>query len=164
TIVQDAVVVPRAAGAINYTMVPSTPQAGYNCTAQVQNSNGTPHVTLNFENTFLRWLALFIQFEDNGAIVPVSSLPSSITNGRGSPDNQNLQIGILTPEFTLFGIPVQSSKATFAFDFPIGVATSATIVASGLGAGSHTFPTTEPLGIFLTTIFNLITPVIMIAA
>lgn len=164
TVIQDPTAVPRAAGTINYTMVPSTPQDGYNCTAAVVQNNGTPRVTLSFENTFLRWLGLFIQFSARGAVVPVSSLPASLTNGRGSPDNQSLHIGILTPEFTLFGIPVQSSTSTFAFDFPVSVADSATIIASGLGSGSHTFSSTEPLGIFMTTIFNLITPVIMIAA
>ena len=166
TVVQGVDAQPRATGAINYTMVPSTPQAGYNCTAQVtQNNDGSPHVVLKFENTFLRWLGLFIQFRDaNGDIVAVSSLPSSITSGRVSPDNQNLHIGLLTPEFELFGIPVQSSSTTVAFDFPIGVASSAKVLASGVGSGSHTFPTTEDFGRATTVLFNLITPMITVAA
>jgi hypothetical protein len=73
-------------------------------------------------------------------------------------------LGIIPPEFTILGIPVQSSNATATFDFPTGVASSAKVLASGLGAGSHTFPDTEGLGIFMTTVFNLICPPFMIAA
>src|SRR5262249_15940775 len=117
------------------------------------------HVSLTFENTALRWLGLYIQFldaNDNPVIAPNFDYPSA------SPTTAFL--GIIPPEFTILGIPVQSSNATAAFDFPTGVASSPKVLASGLGGGSHTFPDTEGLGIFMTTVFNLICPPSMIAA
>ena len=76
-------------------------------------------------------------------------------NGALNTTNESF-LGILTPEFTILGIPVQSSGASVQFTFPTDVASSAKILASGLGSGPHTFQDTEAVGIALTTIFNLI--------
>lgn len=161
---QSVAVALRNAGPINYTMVPSTPQNGYNCTADVTtNADGSVHVKLSYENTFLRWLGLWVQFRDStDMVVPVSKLPPFFQQF-GHTDNE-VMLGVLTPEFTILGIPVQSSTATAEFDFPTGVASNAKILASGLGSGSHTFQDTEAMGIFCTTIFNLIAPPVLIAA
>jgi hypothetical protein len=166
SVVQSPHAPARVSGSFNFTLVPSTPQAGYHCTARVDgNPNGTPHITLNFENTYLRWLGVYIQFYDGDKVVPVSSLPVSLRNAFGpSNDDQAMFVGILTPEFVLYGIPVQSSILTADFDFPTGVASSAKILAGGLGAGSHTFPATEAFGETMTILFNLITPAIMMAS
>ena len=145
-------------------MTPSTPQAGYYCTAQVQqNPDGSPHVVLNFENTYLRWLGVFVVFYDGDTIVPVASLPPSLVGGRPSPDGNALFIGILTPEFTMYGIPAQSSTLSVPFDFPIGVATSAKILASGLGHGPLDYIAITNFGVIQTVIFNYVVPAILIA-
>ena len=95
--------------------------------------------------------------------MPISSLPSGI-----APDapfitaNNELLIGSLTPEFTIFGIPVESSSNSFQFTFPNIQASSAKILASGLGVGSHVAQDTELIGIIMTSLFNLVIPAALI--
>ena len=162
TVVQSIPGAPRDPGTIKYALVPSSPQAGYHCTAAVTTAGSDVNVQLNFENWYLRWLGLWIQFQDSKGVVPVSKLPPSFPSHAGDTDTEAF-LGILTPEFTLYGIPVQSSKATAAFRFPTEVASSAKILASGAGIGPHAFPDTEGFGIFSTTLFNLIAPPFLIA-
>ena len=96
-------------------------------------------------------------------MVPISSLPSGI-----APDapfitaNNELLIGSLTPEFTIYGIPIQSSSNSFQFTFPNIQASSAKILASGLGVGSHVAQDTELIGIIMTSLFNLVIPAALI--
>ena len=99
-------------------------------------------------------------------MVPKSKLPPGI----GDPNNLGLDtanneifIGTITPEFTIFGIPVQASKDTVTFPFPTSVASSAKILASGLGLGSHSNPDTEFFGVVMTSVFNLSLPALLIA-
>ena len=162
TVVQSIPAVPRDPGTIKYALVPSSPQAGYNCTATVTTSGSDVNVQLNFENWYLRWLGLWIQFQDSNGVVPISKLPPSFPRHPGDTETEAF-IGILTPEFTVYGIPVQSSKATAAFRFPTEVASSAKILASGAGIGPHTFRDIEAFGTFSTLVFNVIAPPFLIA-
>jgi hypothetical protein len=149
-----------AADAINYTIVPTTPYDGYSCNIDVKpGSGGKPSIKLDFENTALRWLGLWLKFYDATGN-PLK--PSDVGIGSDVGASESL-VGLLTPEFVLYGIPVQSSKFSFSFDFPTDKASSATVIASGLGSGSHTFQDTEALGIVSTTLFNLIAPLIIIS-
>jgi hypothetical protein len=152
-------------GNANYTLSNITPNFnGYSLTAATSFSGGDATVTLIFKNWYLRWLGLFIQFYDTGGVVPVSKLPPGISKESSFDTASNvLFLGTLTPEFTIFGIPVQSSGNTVTFTFPASVASSAKILSSGLGFGSHTFPDTEVVGIVMTSVFNLSLPVLLIA-
>jgi len=138
--------------------------SGYSCTMIPTANGGSTSIALNFKNWYLRYLGLYIQFyNSDNQVVPISSLPAGI-----APDdpfitaNNELLIGSLTPEFTIFGIPVESSSNSFNFTFPAGQASSALIMASGLGAGSHVAQDTEIIGIVMTTLFNLVTPAALI--
>ncbi len=137
---------------------------GYSCTASTAASGGATNVTLNFKNWYVRYLGLYIQFLNSDSVVPISSLPDGIapTNAFITSNNE-LLIGSLTPEFTIYGIPVQASGFQFEFPFPTSVASSAKIFASGLGVGSHTAQDTEVLGIVMTSLFNLIIPPALLA-
>jgi hypothetical protein len=115
-------------------------------------------VTLNFTNWYLRWLGVYIQFLDGDKIVPTSEIPDGISVEPALDKPDSVYLGLLTPEFTIYGIPVQASKNSVPFSFPANVATSARILASGLGYGSHTYQDTETVGIVTTSIFNLIIP------
>ncbi len=136
---------------------------GYSVDADVTVSGGNATVTLTFKNWYLRWLGLYIQFYDAGGnVVPAGQIPvKSPDNSFNTSDNE-IFLGTLTPEFTIYGIPVQASGNKFTFTFPISVASSAKILASGLGTGSHTHPKTEILGIVMTSVFCLSLPLFLI--
>lgn len=125
-------------------------------------SDGTTSLSITFTNTFLRYLGVYAQFYDQNGLVPPDKLPSGI----GNPDlntKESAYLGYISPEFTLYGIPIQASTLVSSFEFPTDIASKAYILAGGLGMGSHTFPDTEALGISLTALFNLITPASLLA-
>jgi hypothetical protein len=143
----------------SYTLTNVTPYYnGYSLSASVVADTG--EVTLNFTNWYLRWLGLYIQFYDGTSVVGISQIPKGISSNSelDLKDSNSIFLGLLTPEFTIYGVPVMSSKLPVKFTFPTSVATSAAILASGLGYGSHTAPDTEDIGIINTAIFNLILP------
>jgi hypothetical protein len=138
-------------------------QSGYSVSAKTTIDGGV-NVGLTCTNWYLRWLGLYVKFYDAaGNPVDKNNLPLDISQ---FPDfdtaDSEIFLGILTPEFTVFGIPVSNSIKQAAFTFPTGVAASAKILASGLGYGSHTFEDTENVGIVMTSIFNLIVPAVLI--
>jgi len=154
----------RDTGNANYALTNITPNYnGYSLTANTSTSGNTVTVTLNCTNWYLRWLGVYVQFYDaNGVVVPTSKVPGiSAHTDFDTPTSS--YIGYVTPEFTIFGIPVMQSKDAITFTFPTSVATSASILASGLGLGSHTFQDTELVGIIMTSVFNLGLPALLIA-
>lgn len=134
-------------------------QNGYSVSTPATSVNGS--VTLNFENSYLRWLGLYAQFYNRDKQpIPLSELPKNLNSPLDQGDSYSY-LGILTPEFTIYAIPVQDSKVSITFDLP-PAALSAKILASGLGYGSSLHPEIEPLGEWLTSIFNLGLPAFMI--
>lgn len=152
--------------AVPYTLVNKIPHSGYRVTPGITLAkDGSIQVTLNFENWYLRWLGVYIQFQDaNGNVVPVSQLPSLASTDLlpGLNTDTEVCLGIITPEFTIYGIPVQESKLQVSFTFPTSVASGAKILGSGLGCGSHTFQDTEGVGIGMTSAFNLAIPSLLL--
>src|SRR6478672_98414 len=128
----------------NFTLSNLTPNFnGYSLAYSNPNSGDPFNINLQFKNWYLRWLGLFIQFFDGDKVVPASQLPDGISNYPAfNTANNEIFIGTLTPEFTIFGIPVQSSGNQFNFTFPGNVASRAAILASGLGYGADTNPDT----------------------
>ena len=155
----------RAGSDTNFTLTNVTPDfGGYSC--QVTNTGSS--VSLHATNWYLRYLGFYIQFlkEDKGktTVVPTSELPAGIVpDDAYVTQNNEIFLSQISPEFVLYGIPLLSSSTSCTFEFPSGVATSAKIIASGLGTGSHTNQDTETLGIVLTSIFNLILPAALLA-
>ena len=148
---------------VKYTLTNVTPNYnGYSLTATV-----TPDdkVTLNFTNWYLRWLGVYIQFykDDQPGETPIeaSQIPN-VSQLPGLDQKYAVFLGILTPEFTIYGVPISDSKLTVTFPFPTGIAQRAVILASGLGVGSQTFPGTEHIGIVNTVIFNLFAPALLL--
>ncbi|HXE12459.1 MAG TPA: hypothetical protein VN633_10085 [Bryobacteraceae bacterium] len=125
-------------------------------------SDDTTAISITFTNTFLRYLGVYAQFYDKNGVIPTKNLPSGI----GNPDlntTDSAYLGYISPEFTLYGIPIAASTLVSSFEFPTDIALEAYILAGGLGMGSHTFPDTEACGISLTALFNLITPASLLA-
>ncbi len=150
-------------GQVDYTLTNVNPvYNGYSVAASTVVSGDTVAVTLNFTNWYLRWLGLYIQFYDGqNNPVPTSNIPSGISASKPLDTPDATYLGVLTPEFTIYGIPVQNSKNQVTFQWPTGVATSAALLASGLGYGSHTFTDTERIGVLMTSIFNLAAPAML---
>ena len=149
----------------NFALSNITPNFnGYSLTSSNSNSDGQFNIDLKFKNWYLRWLGLFIQFYDSKGIVDASLLPPDISKFPAfNTKNNEIFVGTLTPEFTIFGIPVQASGNAFSFAFPTNVASSALILASGLGYGADTHPETDLVGEIMTSIFNLSLPALLIA-
>ncbi len=144
---------------INFALKNFTPQqSGYSVTIA---SSSEANVTLAFTNWYSRWLGLYLQFSKAGNVLPQQ--PSITINPPVDLPNptDTIYIGYIKPELTVLGIPVESSTVNISFDFPQN-ASSAAILASGLGDGSHHFQQTEGLGIALTTIFNLSLPMVLL--
>ena len=153
------------ASSLRYTVTDDTPMNGLRISAKpATDRTGDASINVVLENWFLRWLGVYIEFYDASdppKAIPVAELPPSLTgNATVNSTDTALYMGVVTPEFVLYGIPLQSSKLSLTFDFPAN-ASSAKILASGLGYGAHTHPSTEPLGIALTTVFNLIIPTLL---
>lgn len=154
------------AGSLRYTVTDDTPMNGLRISATAaQVGSGDTAVNLVLENWYLRWLGVFVEFYDASEppqVIPLAQLPASLAAaGLANSTDTALYLGVVTPEFVLYGIPLQSSRLNVPFDFP-AQASSAKILASGLGYGAHTHQATEPLGIALTTIFNLIVPTLLL--
>jgi hypothetical protein len=142
----------------------STNFNGYSCAMTPTDNGGSTTITLNFKNWYLRYLGLYLQFlRSDKSSIAISDLPSGIVpEDTFVTANNEILIGSLTPEFTIFGIPVESSANSFAFTFPSDVASSALVLASGLGTGAHTARDTEILGSVMTSLFNLVIPAALI--
>ena len=137
---------------------------GYSCNASVSINGDSAQITLGFKNWFVRYLALYIQFFNENTTVPPSQLPSgTLPDASSFTPNNEILVGSLTPEFTLYGIPVSASSNSVVVNFPASVATSAKILASGLGTGTHTASDTEIYGIVMTSLFNLAIPATLLA-
>jgi hypothetical protein len=150
---------------VNYTLSNITPYlSGYSVSSVASQSGGSEQITLTFKNWYVRWLGLYIQFLDaNGQVVPKSKLPGISNQSQFDTDSDALYLGSLSPEFTILGIPTSEAQTVASFTFPTNVASSARILGSGLGYGSHTFPDTETLGVAMTSIFNLSLPALLLA-
>lgn len=154
-----------ASGNSSYTLSNITKgYNGYSCSASVSVDGDAAQITLGFKNWFVRYLALYIQFFNENNSVPASQLPSgTLPNISSVTPNNEILLGSLTPEFTLYGIPVAASSNSVVVNFPTSVATSAKILASGLGTGTHTASDTEIYGIVMTSLFNLAIPAALLA-
>jgi hypothetical protein len=143
-----------------YTLTNITPSYnGYSLSASVSDAT----VTLNFQNWYLRWLGLYAQFyKSDGTVLPTSEVPGVSQDPSLDKGSSFCFLGILTPELTIYGIPVKQSTTTVSFPFP-AAASSASILAGGLGYGSHTFQETELVGTIFTSVFQLCIPAFMMA-
>jgi hypothetical protein len=149
-----------------FTLTNITPNYnGYSLTSSNPGSGSQFEIMMQFKNWYLRWLGLYIQFYDSkGDVVPASQLPGTINRFPDFNTSDNaIFVGTLTPEFTIFGIPVQASGNQFNFAFPTNVASRALVLASGLGTGANPYATTVVLGEVMTSIFCLSVPALLIA-
>jgi len=164
SISQDATAPDANPANAKFTLSNVTPNYnGYSVVLSTANSGNGYQINLQYKNWYLRWLGLFIQFLDSDDnVLPASDFPDIGSDPFFNTKNNELCVGFLTPEFTIFGIPTQPSGNTVQFTFP-AKASRAKILASGLGFGSHTYPDTELLGVMMTSIFNLSLPAFLMA-
>jgi len=145
-------------------ITPSTPFAGYSCDATIAAGNGNPMVTLKLDNWYVRWLGIWVEFiGSNGPIHAADLTEPYFRNALFHTDTEVL-LAALSPEWTIYGIPIEESSLSLTFPFPFADgATSAHVIASGLGIGSQTRADTIGFGEGLTVVFNLLVPTAMLA-
>lgn len=132
-----------------------------------QTGSGLVNIDLTATNSFVRWLALYITFYDEkGNVIPVADVPKGISANADFDlaATNRIYLGLVTPQFTLFGATVGPPSAfKMSFTRPAG-ASSADVLASGLGgSGSHFDQQTEVIGIVMTTLFCFVVPGFLLA-
>jgi hypothetical protein len=176
TIDQSPTPAPRAT-TLAYTFADQSRDAGYtvDVTAVGTDDQGNRTVTFTATNSYLRHLGLYVRYLDaNGQPIALSTLGSTFL-AAAFPVNTLLESsdlnlsgtadGFLTmvnPEWVVLGIPIHSNGTTQTFPLP-AQATSALILAGGLGGGDNPYPDTLAPGIILTVLFELCLPVFFLA-
>jgi hypothetical protein len=146
-----------------YTLTTAGTYGGYAVHAEVSEpSSGGVLVSLAFENWYVRWLGLWVQFHDGkGNAIATKDLPANLQHSGNSATK--VLVGVVSPEWTLYGIPLEESTAAASFMWP-DAAESAGVEASGLSFSAPS-PSegSDFIGTFLTLMFNMVVPAALIA-
>ncbi len=162
------------ADAFMFTYTPQNPSNGYSF--KVTGVDENRNVSIEVENWYVRHLSLYVRYLDaNDQPIAISDLPDSFKSSSAFQNAFPLQeccsdqngefdlfTSLLTPEFTILGIPVSTTKADKTFPMPEGAA-SALVLASGIGSGSNSYPATIVPGAVMTGVFNLSIPPLFLA-
>ncbi len=147
-----------------FSFANQSPEAGYKV-EKISQQDGKIEFTAH--NWYARYLGVYVRFLDaNDAPIAVADLPSSTTDcfsswGRILNTKYDNFAFTLGAEFEILGIPVKSIREEIQFAWPEG-ASSALILASGLGTGDGQYvPGMDPGGV-LTALLNLATPAIFL--
>lgn len=152
-----------AAGTTKYTVSPDTPQAGFRASAKASGSGGDS-VSVMLENWYLRYLSVYVQFYQGDTLLKVEQLPTSFKRPLHANSKTAVFFGVMTPEFTILGIPIQESRLQLDIDFP-PIATHAKILATGQGDSGGYYGEDGDItnvGSMLTFIFNNCVPALML--
>ena len=158
------------ASGLSYKDTNQSPGHGYDVsvTNVDQDANGNINITFQAKNWYVRHLGLYIRYLDaNGQPIPLANLENEIMDSfplwrldqNGASD---AWLALLQPELVILGIPVKSSTTEQTFPLP-KEASSALILAGGLGTGDNPYPDTLTPGVVVTAIVNLALPTIFLA-
>ena len=166
---------PRAAAGAVYTFTGQSPGPGYSVDVTNVGTDSSGNVTITFtvKNWYVRHLGLYVRYLDaNGDPIALSSLGDTFVNAafplsaqlsglhlNGTYDGFLVLVG---PEWVILGIPAETTTITQTVPLPPG-ATSALILAGGLGSGDDPYPETLTPGIVMTVVFELALPLLFAA-
>jgi hypothetical protein len=155
----------QSTGGTSFTLSNLGPQPGVSMA--VAGVNGQD-VTIRFTNFYVRHLAFYVQFYDDGDKLVVPSGWSSKLGFLGDSDVTRLDsdttkfISLINPVPTIMGIPVGSlGSDNFTFTMPSN-ATYAKLLAGGLGLGGDRNAMVEEMGVALTVMFELGIPTFLL--
>jgi hypothetical protein len=156
-----------------FQLTNQSPDHGYSVAVTGVDSN--LNVTIKVTNWFVRYLSVYIRYLDaNGQPIPVSTVAADIPDiqdkfplwdlatGRGLNGEFDILLETHSPELVVLGIPVKSITVTATFPMPKS-ASSALILAGGLGTGDNPYPATLGPGRVLTIVVNLAVPCFFLA-
>ena len=141
------------------------PQNGLEVSATLAQASGSPQVTLDMKNWYVRFLGVYLQFLDTSSPPKVLTLanipeyqnktiiPGHIYGLGGSDTTTEMFVSVLGPIFTILGIPTWPGFITPSFTVPASTGT-VRILASGIGSGSDNYPDTLLAGEVMTGIIN----------
>jgi hypothetical protein len=153
--------------AYTYTFDSDSPSHGFR--ARLKNVGDDRKVTVETNNWFVRFLGLYVRFLDNvGQPIKISNLPDETVSEfprelKGFDSDDDLLAALIAPEFEILGIPVKSNSQSFTFTMP-EIASTAVILAGGMGHGSNLYPdaVVKP-GVVSTALIDLAAPAIFLA-
>ncbi len=154
-------------GVFSYQFNNQSPDKGYS--VEVVSVDSNRNVTIQVKNWYVRYLGLYVRYLDgNGQPIPLSNIESEInTNGYfplwpfGNGDYDAF-IGVINPEWVVYGIPVQTTTIKRTFPIP-EEAVSVLFLAGGLGLGDNPYPSTITPGQTMTFIIDFACPGLYLA-
>ncbi len=122
---------------------------GYGYSVGVCGVDSNRNVTFEAKNWYVRYLSLYIRYLDaNDQPIKVSDLPTDIFDSFPLYDCCSEQNGeydifldLVAPEWVILGIPTKTTTLKKTFPIP-DQATSALVLAGGIGRGSNPYPAT----------------------
>jgi hypothetical protein len=155
---------------VQMTLVDQSPENGLDITASFTQAGGTVQATLNFSNTYLRYLGIYLQFLDEKknviSLKDIGTYPDGIlaSHDKGRDTANAMFASIAPPETTVFGVPVLAGATSISVKMP-KEASRMRILASGLAFnGPNNYPDTLASGISLTAAINYGLCILFIAA
>ena len=152
------------------TLLDQSPENGLDITASITQRGAAVHATINFSNTYLRFLGIYLQFLDNGSnVIPLKKIgayPGGIfaNHDAGLDTATEMYATTLFPETTIFGIPAFAGTTSISLAVP-KEASRVRILASGLAFnGPNNYPGTLVTGTNLTIAISYGLCVLFIAA
>lgn len=161
------------ASGLTYQFTDQSDDLGYSVavTNVTIGSEGNRSITFTAVNSYARHLGLWVRYLDaDGQPIPLddSRIAPVITDqwfqlhGLVPATTYDVFLGLIGPEMLVLGIPVHAMSVTQTFPLPPG-ATSALILASGLGQGDNSYPDTLAPGIIMTAFLELSLPALFLA-
>lgn len=127
----------------------------------------TREVKILLENSWLRYLGVYIRYIDAGGDpIPWDDLPDDTKAkfpdwGRKYSSDIDQALALLAPEFNILGFPIESTKQEFTISVP-ETAANVLVLSGGLGYGSKTYPHTIDIGETFTIVTCLVIPCIFL--
>lgn len=176
TVDQSSTPAPLAqAAGLSHTFTSQSPDPGYSADVTAVGADASGNITITFrtKNWYLRHLGLYVRYLDandqpitleslGGAFVAAAFPLSAQLQSLGLNGTYDGFLNLLGPEWVVLGIPVQTTTLDQTVPLP-PVATSALILAGGLGGGDDPYPQTLTPGFVMTVIFELALPALFLA-
>ena len=126
------------------------------------------NISIDVTNWFFRYLGIYVRFLDaNGNPIKVSDLPSDTTDSfpqwakQFNTDYDNMAL-LVESTWEFLGIPIAKRQDSFSFVMP-EMASSAQVLAAGLGHGHNAYPKTGTAAGCVTAVLNLVIPTLFLA-